>query len=51
MGAVDAAEKAHSGNRPTATDEKKSSLFLVVISLAGTISGKWLKLSPPDVLF
>jgi len=44
VGAVDAAEKAHSRNRPTATDEKKSSLFLVVIYLADTISGKSLKI-------
>jgi len=34
-------------------DEKKKSLLyiLVVISLVGTISGKSLKLLPPDVIF
>ena len=52
MGAIDAAAlgqfKANSRNRPTATDEKKKSL--VVISLVvGTVSGKSLKLLPPDI--
>ena len=44
---------AHSRNRPTATDEEKKKVFsiLVVISLVGTISGKSLKLLPPDVIF
>ena len=40
--------------RPTATDEKTRKVFciLVVISLVfGIISGKSLKLLPPDVVF
>jgi len=39
--------------RPTATDEKTRKMFsiLVVISPVGTISGKSLKLLPPDVIF
>jgi len=46
--------QAHSRNRPAATDEKKKRLvsyILVVISRVGTISGKSLKLLPPDVMF
>ena len=41
-----------SRNRPTATDEKTRKVFSVsvVISLVGTISGKSLKLLPPDVI-
>ena len=44
---------AHSRNRPTATDEKTRKVFciLVVVSLFGTISGKSLKLLPPDAIF
>jgi len=44
---------AHSRNRPTATDEKTRKTFSisVVISPVGTISGKSLKLLPPDVIF
>jgi len=39
--------KVHSENRPTATGEKqKSPLYMV-----DTISGKSLKLLPPDVIF
>jgi len=45
--------QAHSRNSPTATDKKSRKVFsiLVVISLVGTISGKSLKLSPPNVIF
>ena len=44
---------AHSTNRPIAADEKKKRLryILVVITPVGTISGKPLKLLPPDVIF
>ena len=40
-------------SRPTATDEKTRKVFSVLfaISLVGTISGKSLKLLPPDVIF
>jgi len=43
---------AHPRNRPTATDEKTRKVFpiLVVISLVGTVSGKSLKMLPPDVI-
>jgi len=52
VGAIDSAALGPF-KRPTATDEKKKSLLsiLVVISLVGTISGKILKLLPPDVTF
>jgi len=40
----------YSRNRPTAIDEKKN-FILVVISLVGSISEKSLKLLPPDVTF
>ena len=44
--------KAHSRNRPTATDEKNKNIsILVVISVVGTISGKSLNLLPPVVIF
>ena len=53
MGAIDAAAlQARSRIRRTATDEKRTVFsILVAISLAGTISGKSLKLTPPDVIF
>jgi len=51
VGAVDAAALGPSRNRLTATDEKKKSSILDVIFLVGTISGKSLKLLPPDVIF
>jgi len=53
VGAIHVAALAqHARNRSTATDEKKKSLlhFFVVISPVGTISGKSLKLLPPDVI-
>jgi len=40
VGAIDATAKAHSRNRPTATDEKKIFSIFVVISLVSTVSGK-----------
>ena len=46
--------QVHSRNsRPTATDERTRKVFSVLfaISLVGTISGKSLKLLPPDVIF
>ena len=44
---------AHSRNRPTATDEKTRKVFsiFVAISLVDTVSGKSLKLLPPDITF
>jgi len=55
VGAIDAAALGpNSRNRPTTTDEKKRKKIislLAVISPVGTISGKSLKLLPPDVTF
>jgi len=53
VGAVDAAALGPflKRNGPTATDEKNRKVFLVVIYLVGTISGKSLKLLPPAVTF
>ena len=44
MGAIDAAALGHGR-------EKEVFSILVVISVVGTISGKSLKLLPPDVIF
>jgi len=43
----------HSRNRSTATDEKTRKVFSVLVEsfLVGTISGKSLKLLPPDLIF
>ena len=51
MGAIDAA--ALGPFKKQAADEKTGKVFsiLVVISLVCTISGKSLKLLPPDVIF
>jgi len=57
VGTFDAAALGSFGDsrnrRPAATDEKTRKMFsiLVVISPVGTISGKSLKLLPPDVIF
>jgi len=51
VGAIDAAALGPFKNRPTATDEKSSLLCSGLIYLFGTLSGKSLKLLPPDVIF